>query len=162
MQYAVTVDGGLGTINVIVWQLATGGDASMIYAGTAAASLGAPSAATVLTTPTAASVLTGQAKQFNATVQDQYGSLLGSAVSWSVSPSTLGTIDSSGLFTAGSTGGAGSGIATAGSLTATAAVMVQGPTTVALGGIVFRTSATTTTDVLVESSISPADEDLPG
>ncbi len=74
-------------------------------------------------TPGSASVQTGQTRQFSVAGLDQFGQTMASppTVTWSA---TGGTVSSSGLFTASNTAGSGSVRATAGALSATAAITV--------------------------------------
>lgn len=76
--------------------------------------------ATVTLSPTTATVAQGATEQFSATTSD------GSTPSWSVSPSTVGTIDAAGLFTAGTAAGTGTVVATlANGASASASVTVS-------------------------------------
>ncbi len=79
-------------------------------------------------TPGSATVQTGQTRQFSVAGIDQFGQTMTSppTVTWSA---TGGTVSSSGLFTASNTAGAGSVRATAGALSATAAITVTAPPT---------------------------------
>ena len=82
--------------------------------------------------PASAGVQTGGVQRFNATVVDQFGQPLypQPAVAWSVSGG--GAIDSSGVFSAGSTpGGPFTVTATSGSVSGTAGVSVTAPPTLA-------------------------------
>ncbi len=78
-----------------------------------------------MVSPASASVITNATQSFSAVVNDQYGQPLSPqpSIAWSVSGG--GSINSSGLFTAGSTaGGPHTVTATSGALTGTAAVTV--------------------------------------
>jgi ribosomal protein L21E len=77
-------------------------------------------------TPGTASVQTGQTRQFTVAGLDQFGQTMASSptVTWTA---TGGTVSSSGLFTASTTVGSGSVRATAGALSATAAITVTAP-----------------------------------
>ena len=79
-------------------------------------------------TPGSATVQTGQTRQFSVAGIDQFGQTMTNppTVTWSASG---GTVSSSGLFTASNTAGAGSVRATAGALSATAAITVTAPPT---------------------------------
>src|SRR4029077_9505585 len=73
--------------------------------------------------PASATVADGATQQFTASGQDQFGNAMTPTVAWSVSG--LCTINSSGLYTAPSTGsGSATVTATSGSLTAMASVTV--------------------------------------
>lgn len=158
-QYAVVADAS-GAARAIVLELSqSGGDGAMAYEGFAAT--GTLSAAPVLTSlslaPTSASVALGRPQQFTATVKDQSGNAItGGPITWSVSPAALGTVDPSGLFTAGSATGSGTLIAAFGSLSATASLATFSPT-VTIGGITFNVRTTASSDVYTESTIATAD-----
>lgn len=80
--------------------------------------------ATVEVSPGSASVGNGFEQQFTATAKDGNGTAFGASKTWSVSPGTLGTISSSGLFTAGTAAGSGWVIATSESVKDSSAVTV--------------------------------------
>ena len=78
---------------------------------------------TVTVTPGSAGVIPSQTFAFSATVRDQFGQTLTPAITWSASSG--GTINSSGLFTAGASfGGPHTVTATAGGISGTATVRV--------------------------------------
>ncbi|HEX9437538.1 MAG TPA: Ig-like domain-containing protein [Candidatus Limnocylindria bacterium] len=158
-QYAVVADlSGQGTA-VVLELNSLGGDAAMTYEGFAAsgALTAAPVPTTLAISPITANVGTGATQQFTATVKDQTGNpYVGVPVTWSVSPSTAGTISASGLFTAAATAGSATVTATFGTLSATAAVTVAA-TTMTVGGFTFNVRATSTADIYVERTISTAD-----
>ena len=86
----------------------------------------------IVVSPASATVATSATQQFNASAQDQFGSALGPqpTLTWSVSGG--GTVNSSGLFTAGSSaGGPFTVTAASGSISGTGSVSVSStPTTV--------------------------------
>jgi len=83
---------------------------------------GAPASLTV--SPPNVSVAVGGSQQFSASGADAVGNPLSPPVTWSVGAGTPGTISPSGLFTAGSTTGSGTVIATAGGVSASTALTV--------------------------------------
>lgn len=89
--------------------------------------LGAPELTTVQVTPASASVAPGGAVQFSAAVLDQFGDPYAASLTWTTDcPSSVGTVDARGLFTAGTQEGGPCGIsASAGSITGTARVSVS-------------------------------------
>jgi hypothetical protein len=65
-----------------------------------------PPPAKLVLTPTSATVLfDGGVKQFSATYTNSNGNVVSTGFTWSVDPAEMGTINESGLFTAGSTKG---------------------------------------------------------
>lgn len=79
--------------------------------------------------PTTATIAVGGTQQFTATARDQFDQPMTASDAWAVSAGG-GTISSSGLYTGPSTTGTATVQATAGSLSATAAVTIvsaQGP-----------------------------------
>jgi hypothetical protein len=79
---------------------------------------------TITVAPASATVVAGGTQQFSATVKDQFGAIFSPTLTWSVNGG--GTIDSTGLFTAGSVaGGPFTVTASAGSASGTAAVSVS-------------------------------------
>ncbi len=89
----------------------------------------------VTITPTPAILAAGAAQQFAAVVIDQFGNSIGSPLlSWSA---TGGTVSGTGLFTAGTSGGAYTVTATSGSVSATASATVVPTTYPASAGDVF-------------------------
>ncbi len=157
-QYAVVIDAP-GPVTAIVTELNfLGGDSAMIYEGFPSTQSATPVAATATLAPATATLQRGATQQFAATVKDQFGATMGAVpTAWSVTPSTLGTVDSTGLFTAGQAGGTGTVTATAAGVGGTAAVTVQVPATATIGGITFRVTASASADTYVETTISDAD-----
>lgn len=157
-QYATTIDAN-GTLAAIAFEQAqTGGDASMIFEAVALpaqAPTGQPGS--VRLSPTTVTVATGGTQQFTASVRDQFGVLMASGQTWSVTPASLGSVSWAGLFTAGSAAGAGTLTVTSGQVSASAAVTVSAPTTATVGGISFVVRATATADVYTDSTITTAD-----
>ncbi|HEY0007495.1 MAG TPA: proprotein convertase P-domain-containing protein, partial [Tepidisphaeraceae bacterium] len=79
----------------------------------------------VSVSPGSALVPAGAQRQFAASATDQFGDAMSATFTWSA---TGGSIDSSGLYTAGATPGSGYGVtATSGGLSATASVEVTAP-----------------------------------
>ncbi len=159
-QYSVTIDGNGATLTAIAHErAASGGDASMIYEGFATPSLPTlPQAGSVKLSPLAVTVAGNVNQQFSAAVGDQFGNPFPSAVmTWSVNPATLGTITSTGLFTAGAASGAGTVTMTTAEMSMSAAVTVQGATTATIGGITFRLASTASADFYSDAVISEAD-----
>lgn len=128
-QYAVILD-AQGPISALVTELSdAGGDGTMIYEGftSLVQAISVPAVMTV--TPSTASAALGATTQYSVTVTDQFGApanLTTYPVSWSVSPPELGTITSSGLFSAR---GYGSGkiVASAGAASTSVTMTVQSP-----------------------------------
>ena len=113
--------------------------------------------ATVTVSPVSASVTTGKTQQFRASAKDKNGrSITGATVSWSLEPSTLGTISSSGLFRASSTSaGSGQVLATVGGISGSASITVTAATvTISRGGLTFVVISTGRATGYVETSIS--------
>ena len=156
-QYAVVLDARAAVTAIVTELSAMGGDGAMAYEGFASAQTATPVPMTMAVAPASATVTGGKTQQFTATVQDQFAGALGSQVAWSVMPSSLGTINASGLFTAALVNGSGSVVATAGALSLAVPVAVQAPTTTTIGGISFRIAATTAAALYIESTISDAD-----
>ncbi len=159
-QYAVTVDGGGGTLTAVVWEQATGGDSSMMYEGFPATALSAtPAPGSITLAPVSATILASGTQQFTATVKDQFGAaLVGQSVTWALTPTTLGTVGPTGFLTAGSGAGAGTLAAVAGPVSATATVTVSLPSTQQLGGFTFVVNSSGSSDIYVESSITAVDQ----
>ena len=158
-QYAVVVDAAGGAAAAVLELNDLGGDGAMTYEGFPAAGTvsGAPTPASLSVSPSSGSVGIGAAQQFTATVRDRSGNaMIGVPVAWSVTPSTLGTIDENGLFVAGATAGSGTITARFGSFSATATVVVA-TQTITAGGYTFTWRATATADVYAERSITSSD-----
>ena len=160
--YAVTADGNGGTFAAIVWeQASTGGDASMIYEAFPAAALPTtPQLGSIVVTPATAPVEPGATQQFATSARDQFGApLAGQTFAWAVTPATLGTVSTGGVFTASASGsGSGTVTATAGTVSSSAVVTVRLPATQTVGGIAFQISSQGTTDVYAEATISASDQ----
>jgi hypothetical protein len=107
--------------------------------GSIATLTASPVLTTIDVSPTSASVQTGATQQFSATGKDQFGQPLSPQPTFAWAASGGGSISSSGLFTAGSTGG--------GPFTITAST----------GGVSGTASVTVTTPpVLTSITVSPA------
>ncbi len=83
-----------------------------------------PVLTSITVSPSTASVNTLQTQQFTAIGYDQYGSVISAAFTWSA---TAGSINSSGLFTAGSSPGSSIVTAASGLVSRTASVTVTSP-----------------------------------
>ncbi|MCL5316735.1 MAG: Ig-like domain-containing protein [Thaumarchaeota archaeon] len=98
--------------------------------GTASVTVTAPAPTPVLTTitvtPSTASLTVGGTQTFTATTLDQFGNPISAAVTWSSSNTTVGTIDSTGKFTALAAGSA-TVTASSGAVQGSAAVTVTAP-----------------------------------
>ena len=82
----------------------------------------------IVVTPASATVNDGAAQQFAATAKDQFGNVLSTQPSftWSLANGSIGTLSSSGLYTAPSTGsGSATVTASSGAISGTAAVTVS-------------------------------------
>lgn len=93
----------------------------------------APSAPPTLTTitvsPPSVSLQTNGTQSFTATGYDQYGDSISTGqITWSVDPAGVGSIDSFGSYSAGTTAGSATVRATSGSVSGTAQVTVTEPT----------------------------------
>jgi len=105
-------------------------------------SSGPPVLTTITVSPASASVQTGGTQQFTATGLDQFGQPMSPQPTFSWSVSGGGTINSSGLFTAGGTaGGPFTVTATSGSVNGTASVTVTSPVTNAILNGNFETGS---------------------
>ena len=128
-QYAVVLDAN-GPVTAIVTELSgSGGDSTMIYEGFTSLVQAISVPMVMATSPATATVAMGATTQFSVSVTDQFGSpanLSTYPVSWAVSPSELGSITSTGVFTAR---GYGSGKVTAssGAASASATITVASP-----------------------------------
>jgi hypothetical protein len=79
----------------------------------------------IVIAPSGGTRFSGQIQQFSASVTDQLGNpVAGGVVRWSLSPPSLGSIDVSGLFTAGTTPGSGTVMAMAGPISSVAPIHV--------------------------------------
>jgi hypothetical protein len=158
-QYAVVVDATGGTLAAIVTELNfQGGDGDMSYEGFAATVSPVPAPTAISVSPTTVSVPTASVQQLAAVVKDQFDNVLsGVTVTWAVTPATLGTVNGSGLFTAGQTAGTGTITATAGAATASVPLTVSLPQTQTVGGISFVVQSVTGADVFMESAMTAVD-----
>jgi hypothetical protein len=95
--------------------LTTSGQVSLVVSQTVS---------TVAVTPGNKALTGGATQQFAATVSDQFGQAIASAVSWSIDGGGAGVIDANGLFTAGSSTGNATVRASAGGVSGTASVSV--------------------------------------
>ena len=155
-QYGVVVDGLGGNIAALVTELNfEGGDGTMIYEGFPATVSTVPTPTAVVLTPGIVQLGTDETAQLTATVRDQFDEAMPQSLpTWRVSPLALGTVASSGLLTAGSTGGVGAITATAGNVSETIQLSVVPPSTVTRGGISFLLRTTGSTDFYAETSVS--------
>jgi hypothetical protein len=158
-QYAVVVDAQNGSVAVVVTELNfNGGDGTMAYEGFPATVDSAPQPTVLSVAPSSATVTAGGTAQFTVTVKDQFDNTLFFPVSWALSPPTLGTISSAGLFTASaSVAGAGTVTAGAGSVVGTTQITVVPPQLATVGGINFRVDSSGPGDVDTELTITSAD-----
>ncbi len=81
-------------------------------------------------------------------------------VRWSVSPSSLGTVDADGRFRAAPVSGAGTVTVVAGSVAASAAVSVRCPRSLDQGGFSFTPDCLGPADVYFESGFAAADTQM--
>ncbi len=87
-----------------------------------------PLATTLGLSPSTDSLYSGEVRQFTATVKDQLGNVIPKpALTWTVSPGSLGTVSPDGSFTAGQQTTSGTVSAAIGSISAAAAVSVSIP-----------------------------------
>jgi hypothetical protein len=159
-QYAVVVDAQNGNLAAIVTELTfTGGDGTMAYEGFGQTVSSTPQPIVVSVAPAKGSVSLDGTVQFTAVVKDQFDTPMPSTpVFWSVAPTTLGTINANGQFTASaSVTGNGTITATTGGATGTAQITVVPPTVATVGGISFRVDSSGPADVYTETGISPTD-----
>lgn len=100
--------------------------------GTASVTVSEPAPTPVLTTitvsPSTATLVVGNTQQFTAATKDQNGDPISATVTWSSSNTTVGTVDSTGRFTAAATGHT-TIMARSGSVNGTASVTVTAPVT---------------------------------
>jgi polygalacturonase len=87
---------------------------------------------TIAVTPTSASISANTTQQFSASGKDQFGSTLTTqpTFTWTLASGSVGSISSSGLYSAGSAAGTATVQATSGGVTGTAAVTVTAASTV--------------------------------
>ena len=103
--------------------------ASGATSGTQTETVNAAALASIVVSPSSATVATGSSQLFNAGGADTYGNPVGvSSASWSVSPASLGSLSpgpsSSTTFTAGTSAGSGSVLASVGAVQGSASVSV--------------------------------------
>jgi hypothetical protein len=155
-QYGVVVDAKDGNIAALVTELNfEGGDGTMIYEGFAATVSTVPTPTSVVLTPGVVQLGTDEMAQLTATVKDQFDEVMPqSPPTWRVAPLALGAVATSGLFTAGATGGAGSITATAGNAFETVQLTVVPPVSVTRGGISFLLRTTGSSDFYAEAAVS--------
>ncbi len=159
-QYALTLDGGATALSAVALERGVGGDAFMAVESTPAAPLD-PQArpASIRVTPAEPRTYVGWTQPFAASVKDQFGQTLSPqpAVTWTLAPATLGSLSSSGVFTAASTPGSGTLSATAGAVTTRVGLSVSAPRTVTLGGLSFSAFAAEPVDVYTQTTVGIAD-----
>ena len=158
-QYAVVVDAPAPMRAIVLELNSLGGDGAMAYEGFTATGIlsPAPAVTSLAIAPTTASLALGTTQRFIVTVRDQSGNAItGVPIAWSATPSSIGTVDATGLFTAGGAVGSGTLSATFGSLSATVSLRTFAPT-VTIGGLTFSVRATARSDVFTESTIATAD-----
>ncbi|HET9808211.1 MAG TPA: hypothetical protein VFQ66_00850, partial [Candidatus Limnocylindria bacterium] len=155
-QYGVVVDAKEGNIAALVTELNfEGGDGTMIYEGFAATVATVPTPTAVVVTPGVVQLGTDESAQLTATVKDQFDEVMPETPpTWRVAPLALGAVATSGLFTAGATGGAGAITATAGNAFETIQLTVVPPTSVTRGGISFLLRTTGSSDFYAETTVS--------
>jgi hypothetical protein len=155
-QYGVVVDAQGGTIAALVTELNfEGGDGTMIYEGFPATVSTVPTPTAVLLTPGVAQLGTDETAQLSATVKDQFDEAMPDLLpTWRVAPLALGSVASSGLLTAGPTGGVGAITATAGNASETIQLTVVAPLPVTKGGISFLLRTTGSADFYGETAVS--------
>ncbi|MGH2492143.1 MAG: hypothetical protein ACRDF9_11595 [Candidatus Limnocylindria bacterium] len=155
-QYGVVVDAKEGNIAALVTELNfEGGDGTMIYEGFAATVNPVPTPTAVMLSPGVVQLGTDETAQLSATVKDQFDEAMPqSPPTWRVAPLALGSVGSSGLFTAGSTGGVGAITATAGNASETIQLTVVPPVSTTKGGISFFLRTTGSTDFYAETTVS--------
>ena len=115
-----------------------------------------PSAlATITISPSAASLATGATQQFSAEGRDGNNNIVPLAVTWSVVNATAGTIDGSGVFTAGTTVGtyANAVSAASGTIASTMTVTVTAAPALATDFVVLARAAVTCTDGTITGDV---------
>jgi hypothetical protein len=155
-QYAVTVDGGgVPLTTIAIERASTGGDALMVFeafGGDALSSALAP--ASLRVTPAPPTLTTTWTHGFAASVKDQFGGAMPEQpITYTLAPATLGTISQTGVFTAGTSAGAGTLTVTAGQVSSRVAITVTLPQTVTLGGTAFWKFSSGPADVYTETVI---------
>ena len=158
-QYAVVVDAQGGNIAATVLELSfAGGDGAMAYEGLAA-TVGTTSVPTmvVVSIPTT-TVYNGARVQATAVVKDQFDNTLNAAVTWSISPTSLGQIGPTGLIVAADgASGVATVTATSGGASATVALTVAQRPIVDVSGLLFALDGSGRADVYTEPTITGSD-----
>ncbi len=156
-QYAVVVDATGGTLAAIVTELNfLGGDGDMAYEGFAATVSTVPTPTALSVQPSIVSVTAGGVQQLTVLVKDQFDNVMNAGITWTVTPSTLGTVSATNAFTGG-TPGTGTLTATTGTLSASVPVTVQGQQTRTVGGFTFVVQSLQGVDLYVQDAISVTD-----
>jgi hypothetical protein len=155
-QYGVVVDAREGNVAAIVTELNfEGGDGTMIYEGFAATVSTVPTPTAIILSPGVVQLGTDETAQLTATVKDQFDEVMAQTLpTWRVAPLALGAVATSGVFTAGATGGTGAITATAGNAFETIQLTVVPPASVTKGGISFLLRTTGSSDFYAESTVS--------
>ncbi|HEU5288951.1 MAG TPA: hypothetical protein VFV20_11160, partial [Candidatus Limnocylindria bacterium] len=158
-QYAVVVDAQGGDVAASVVELSfLGGDGAMAYEGFGATVATTPTATMISLAADRTSVYTGARVQANAVVKDQFDQPMNVGVTWSVTPSALGTVSSTGVYVASETAtGVASVTASAAGLSSSVAISVAERPTAFVGGISFQVDASGLADVHTESPIRDTD-----
>jgi len=158
-QYGVVVDAQGGSIAAIVTELNfEGGDGTMIYEGFPATVSTVPTPTALTLAPATLRLGSDETAQLVATVKDQFDEVMPQEVpTWSVAPQALGSVGSSGIFTAGASGGVGTITAAAGGASETIQLTVQAPTPVTVGGLSFLVRTTGAADVYAETTLTRFD-----
>jgi hypothetical protein len=157
-QYGVVVDALGGNIAAIVTELNfEGGDGTMAYEGFPATVSTVPTPTAVTLAPASVRLGTEESVQLIATIKDQFDEVMPQAApSWSVVP-PVGTVSSSGVFTAGASGGIVTVTASASAASDSIQIVVQAPTPATVGGISFLVRTTGAADVYAETTITRSD-----
>ena len=157
-QYAVVVDAQGGNVVATVLELSfEGGDGAMAYEGFKASVSTTPVPTMVLASAPKTLVFTGAGVQATASVRDQFDNAVGLPITWSVAPPTLGTVTTTGLFTAAENAtGIARLTATAGDASATLTITVAQRPLVQVSGMSFSLDGTGLADVYTEPSITGA------
>ena len=109
---------------------------------------------TLTLAPATAALDENQSQQFTPTLLDQFGHPMSPApaVTWSLDPGSVGAVSSTGNFLAGGTTGTATLRATAGSLTATAAITVSNAVPSITGPIIANPAEVTGTTAALDAS----------
>jgi len=158
-QYAVVVDAQGGNIVATVLELSfLGGDGAMAYEGFKASVSTTPLPAMIVASAPKTAVFTGARVGITAVVKDQFDNPLNLPLAWSVSPSNLGQVSTTGTFSASETAtGVANITASAGGASATVAITISERPTTTVGGIAFAIDATGRADVYTEKTITGSD-----